>query len=841
MSFLFPFRGKKIKNTAKPRRANLSLETLEDRAVPAIYTVAGFADGLGFVSPTGPDSFNASTFRAAILAANASVGVDDVIILPAGVYDLTLQDEGDLDISDNVEIRGSGALATFIDASTLDHRIFDIESEATVLINGVTMGNAVTPFDEGGAIRNFGNLTILNSVITNNVLNADNDALGGGIYNSGTLTVTNSSITNNVANGDDSGGDASGGLGGGIYNAADASATITNSTISGNQANGGTGGDDGGDGSGGGIRNNLNATLIITNSTIADNPARGGNGGGGSTDDGGNAFGGGIRNTSGTVTITGSTISGNQAIGGNVSSSADDGGSAFGGGIRSDGTGVLNLTNSTISGNSADGGNGGTGSGDLGGNGVGGGVSISGGTATIRNSTVTLNDATGGNGGTSNAGAGAGSGGGVADSDADTTSVLSSIIAGNTSESTNPDVSGTFNSEGFNLIGIADPNGFDEGSDQVGTSGEPLDALLDALADNGGPTLTHLPQANSPALNLGNNALNLTTDQRGFKPRDAGAATDVGAVERDANSPAVIAVGSGKKNPGVVNVFDGDGNPILTNLQPYGKKFKGGIRVAVGDLTGDETPDIVVAPNSGKRPIKVYDGATGQEVVGLAILPYGKKYKAGMSIAVGNVIADNVSPGNEIIVGALKKNLPVKVFSVDGVEQSSFIAFNQSNTSGAEVASGNIDGLGLDEVFVLATSNRNRVFILDGLGNTVLTHFIAEALLGRGSIAVGDFNSDGMAEIALGNGAVKKSGGNQVHIYTTSGVLLNSFDAFADPFTGGVRVATADVDNDGVDEVLAGPGAGADLDVLIFDALSSTELDSFLGSEATKKRGIFIA
>ena len=55
---------------------------------------------------------------------------------------------------------------------------------------------------------------------------------------------------------------------------------------------------------------------------------------------------------------------------------------------------------------------------------------------------------------------------------------------------------------------------------------------LAPLADNGGPTLTHLPLPDSLAINAGNNLSGAETDQRGrFHPRVFGASADIGAVE----------------------------------------------------------------------------------------------------------------------------------------------------------------------------------------------------------------------------------------------------------------------------------------------------------------------
>ena len=58
------------------------------------------------------------------------------------------------------------------------------------------------------------------------------------------------------------------------------------------------------------------------------------------------------------------------------------------------------------------------------------------------------------------------------------------------------------------------------------------DPLLGLLADNGGPTLTHMPQANSPVIDAGQCRTDLLnpTDQRGL-PQPVGTACEMGAVE----------------------------------------------------------------------------------------------------------------------------------------------------------------------------------------------------------------------------------------------------------------------------------------------------------------------
>lgn len=113
--------------------------------------------------------------------------------------------------------------------------------------------------------------------------------------------------------------------------------------------------------------------------------------------------------------------------------------------------------------------------------------------------------------------------------------LFNSIVAGNGPDSWAFSNSALAVSSGFNLLSGA-PVGFTGvASDIVGDINNRIDPLLGPLTNNGGPTLTHMPLAGSPALEAGSlgNALN---DQRGIsRPQSltgaAGALPDIGAVE----------------------------------------------------------------------------------------------------------------------------------------------------------------------------------------------------------------------------------------------------------------------------------------------------------------------
>jgi len=210
------------------------------------------------------------TLREAIVAANTNAtvdacvagqqgpGVTDVVIVPAGIYTLSIsgtgEDQaqtGDLDLNDSVSIEGVGARLTIIDGGGLD-RVFDVAGVAAA-ISDVTLRNGHAGGGNGGGIQNGGTLTLDRSTVADNTAGGP----GGGIRNNNDIFILDSTLSGNTTNDHGGGMDdhaqsflqnvtvsgntvIGGGAGGGLYNLSGTNMDIMNSTVTGNNSGAGT-------------------------------------------------------------------------------------------------------------------------------------------------------------------------------------------------------------------------------------------------------------------------------------------------------------------------------------------------------------------------------------------------------------------------------------------------------------------------------------------------------------------------------------------------------------------------------------------------------------------------
>ncbi len=431
--------------------------------------------------------------RDAITAANTNTATGDCLAGTAGMDTIgfslgiqcsitpcTITLTGPLPtVTEDLTINGGNAIISGANA----FRVLDL-ANVTVTISNLSIRNGNIS-GMGAAINMSDAASTSGTTLTlTNVFFSSNHAdYGGAIYEPrGTLTIVNSNFSGNSA----------GISGGAILEERSGSILVVDNSIFNNN----TAVDDGGamglvnvafishstfSGNsaafGGAISKVVLGDLHLNNNVFYNNVATGQ-----TAATGGAIY---IYQNVGTATLNNVTLSGNSAV--------NDGG-----GIHAN-LGAINLNNVTITNNTADSDN--DGSGD------GGGIFRSGATVQVQNSIIAGNFDTPGN-----------TGGGVK----------------------NPDCSGVFTSQGYNLIGRNDGcSGFFNGvnADQVGSGASPINPLLGSLANHGGPTQTHTLLTGSPAINAGNPLTPGSggfacdaNDQRGII-RPQGSACDIGAFE----------------------------------------------------------------------------------------------------------------------------------------------------------------------------------------------------------------------------------------------------------------------------------------------------------------------
>ena len=133
------------------------------------------------------------------------------------------------------------------------------------------------------------------------------------------------------------------------------------------------------------------------------------------------------------------------------------------------------------------------------------------------------------------------------------------------------------------------------------------------------------------------------------------------------------------------------------------------------------------------------------------------------------------------------------------------------------------------------------IAILDSQSGEILKSFFAfdHSFTGGVFVAVEDLNSDGILDIIAGAGP---GGGPEVRIFDgTNFNLLKSFYAYDKSFTGGVSVSSADLNNDGILDLVTGAGPGGAPHVKVFDGVTGDIINQWFAYPISFTGGVFVA
>jgi hypothetical protein len=134
-----------------------------------------------------------------------------------------------------------------------------------------------------------------------------------------------------------------------------------------------------------------------------------------------------------------------------------------------------------------------------------------------------------------------------------------------------------------------------------------------------------------------------------------------------------------------------------------------------------------------------------------------------------------------------------------------------------------------------------QVSIFDALTTVPLNAFLAydPVFSGGVRVATGDVNGDGVADIITGAGP---GGGGHVRVLDgRTGASVHSFFAFDPNFSGGVFVAAGDVNNDGIADIVVSADEGGGPHVKVFDGRTLEVRTSFFPYDPGFAGGVRVA
>lgn len=302
----------------------------------------------------------------------------------------------------------------------------------------------------------------------------------------------------------------------------------------------------------------------------------------------------------------------------------------------------------------------------------------------------------------------------------------------------------------------------------------------------------------------------------------------------------IYAVGADAGGGPRVRVFHSARGTEFADFMAYSQDFRGGVRVAVGDVDGDGALDVICAPGPGApSQVRIFSGRDMSLI--REFLAFDGNYQQGVWVAAGDFTRNGRT---EVVCGADRGGLPiVRVFdAVTAQRLAEFAAYEAPFRGGVRVAVGDINGDGVPDIVTAPGPGRQALIrVFDGRNpNNVISQFDAYApgWGGGAFVATADINANRRSEILTGADA---GGGPNAKLFNgLTGQLLFDFFPFDRNFPGGVRVACRDVNRDGVPDFICASGPGMPTTVRIFNGQGGQLLNEFRAFEPWWQGGAFV-
>ena len=282
--------------------------------------------------------------------------------------------------------------------------------------------------------------------------------------------------------------------------------------------------------------------------------------------------------------------------------------------------------------------------------------------------------------------------------------------------------------------------------------------------------------------------------------------TRVASGDLNGDGIAEVIAGSGPNAEPRAVIYDGKTGAVLGSSLVFESTFTGGIFVATGDIDGDGVADLIVSPDEGGGPrVRVFRRGDFDRVIADFFGIDDENFRGGARIAAGDLNADGRIDlivaagigGGPRIAGfdgrSLVGGTPTKVFN-------DFFAFEDTLRNGAFVSVGDLNGDGRDDLITGAGPGGGpRVIAFNGTDlatnvQTFLANFFAGDIESRGGVRV---SSRPVAGSSADDLIVGTAPGTNARVIVYRGADLTpdrqptesmNVAAFEDDFVGGVFV-----------------------------------------------------
>ncbi|MFA4828325.1 MAG: CARDB domain-containing protein [Thermodesulfovibrionales bacterium] len=304
----------------------------------------------------------------------------------------------------------------------------------------------------------------------------------------------------------------------------------------------------------------------------------------------------------------------------------------------------------------------------------------------------------------------------------------------------------------------------------------------------------------------------------------------------------ITAQGPGPNNQAEIKVFNSTLQTVL-DMTAFHTKY--GANAIGADIDGDGYDEIIVSQGPDPKNSATLKAFRRNGALIAEYTAFDTKY--GLTLSSGDIDGDWK---DEIVVGMgpdPKNPATMKVLKYNGRGFDEIITQTVSDTKyGLNTATGDVDGDGMQEIITTAGPGPDNPAIVkiwkkDGQNLRELYSFAAFDGSYGANIATGDIDGDGKAEIITGTGPDPKNPA-MLRIFKADGTLIREIMPYDTKHTYGVFVSAADMDGDGIDEIITGLGPGPQnpswVKVFRYDG---SEIYSFISYPDSVKYGVNVS